>query len=417
MRLLIHDYAGHGFTAQLARALATRGHDVLYLHGGGLRASRGSMERRPGDPPTLRIEPVALREPLRSRAGPRRLLQERRYGAALAGHITRERPDAVLSVPSSLDAQRAALRASHHVGAGFVYWLQDVYSQAVGRLLGRRSQRAGRLLAGPFTRLERDIFQKSDAIVAITDDFLPLLQEWTIVAGRVSVIPNWAPLDDLRPMAKVNAWSAEHRLADVPVFMYSGTLGRKHDPALMLALADGLPHARVVVVSEGAGSDRLATAAAGRPNLILLPIQPAARVPEVLASADVLVAMLDADANVFSVPSKVLTYLAVGRPILAAIPHANLAARTIVAAQAGRAVEPTDRTGFVAAARDMLAHHEARAAAGAAARAYAETAFEIEAIADSFESVLSRARRRRARIAPASDTADGRDHERPEAKA
>ena len=39
-----------------------------------------------------------------------------------------------------------------------------------------------------------------------------------------------------------------------------------------------------------------------------------------LASADVLVALLETDAGAFSVPSKVLTSLSAGRPILAAIP-------------------------------------------------------------------------------------------------
>ena len=30
MRLLLHDYSGHPFQAQLSRALAVRGHDVLH---------------------------------------------------------------------------------------------------------------------------------------------------------------------------------------------------------------------------------------------------------------------------------------------------------------------------------------------------------------------------------------------------
>ena len=44
MRIVIHDYVGYPFTTQLARSLAGRGHDVLYLHGGGLRP-----RARPGD--------------------------------------------------------------------------------------------------------------------------------------------------------------------------------------------------------------------------------------------------------------------------------------------------------------------------------------------------------------------------------
>lgn len=407
MRLLIHDYAGHAFTAQLARALASRGSDVMYLHGGGLRPPRGSMEPLAGDPPTLQIQRVGINERLHGGAGPRRFLQERRYGALLASRIAGYRPEVVLSVPSSLDAQAAAQRATHDAGAGFVFWLQDLYSKAVERLLGRRLPLAGRLVGIRFARLERNLLRRSDAIVAITDDFLPVLHGWRIPPGRIAVVPNWAPLADIKPLPKVNGWSADHRLADVPVLMYAGTLGRKHDPALLLVLADGLPEARIVVVSEGAGTQRLRSLGGmDRGNLMLLPIQPAASLPEVLATADVLIAILDADAHAFSVPSKVLTYMAAGRPILAAMPNANLAARTIVDAHAGRVVEPADRPGFLAAARALLADPELRASTGAAGRAYAETSFDIERITDRFEAVLHGARPSPTKSAPALDTAD-----------
>ncbi|MEO5986534.1 MAG: glycosyltransferase family 4 protein [Candidatus Limnocylindria bacterium] len=418
MRILIHDYAGHGFTLELARELAERGSEVLYLHGGGLRASRASMEPRPGDPATLRIQPVGIREPLVSRAGPRRLLQERRYGVRLGSHIIADRPDVVLSIPSSLDAQKAAQRAAREVGAGFVYWIQDVYSAAIQQLLGPRFGGAGRLIAAPFARLERRLFRTADSVIAISPDFLPMLDTWGVPSDRIAVIPNWAPLDEIRPLPRHNAWSAEHDLDGRPVLLYSGTLGRKHDPELLLALARGLPDANVVVVSEGAGTGRLGRADISQvPNLVTLPIQPAARVSEVLASADILVAILDPEATVFSVPSKVLTYLAAGRPILAAIPEGNLAARTVRDAGAGVTVDPSDAPGFVAAARAMFADRTGRDAAGAAGRAHAEAAFAIRGIADSFEEVLRRAADVRTRRGVATDTASAPDHARPEAKA
>lgn len=67
-----------------------------------------------------------------------------------------------------------------------------------------------------------------------------------------------------------------------------------------------MPSARVVIAAEGTGADFLRRQRLPA-NALLLPLQPAGRPPEVLASADVLVALLDADAGVFSVPSKVCT--------------------------------------------------------------------------------------------------------------
>jgi glycosyltransferase involved in cell wall biosynthesis len=122
--------------------------------------------------------------------------------------------------------------------------------------------------------------------------------------------------------------------------------------------------------------------------LRLLPFQPFDRLPEVHGAADVLVAILEPDAGVFSVPSKVLSYMCAGRAILGAMPRLNLAARTIADQGAGVVVEPDDAAGFRAAADRLLAHPDQLAAYGAAARRYAENNFDIDGITDRFEPVL-----------------------------
>ena len=96
----------------------------------------------------------------------------------------------------------------------------------------------------------------------------------------------------------------------------------------------------MLVVSEGPGADWLAEHASPDDALRLLPYQPYERLPEVLASADVLVAVLEPDAGAFSVPSKVLTYLCAGRPLLGALPADNLAARVVTQSGGGIVVPP-----------------------------------------------------------------------------
>ena len=256
-------------------------------------------------------------------------MQDRRYGRLLADRVAAFGPDVVLSANSPLDAQAALQRCAHRDGAAFIFWIQDVYSAAIARALERRFSLVSGLIAERFVRVERRLLQRSDAVVAITHDFLPLLEEWGVPKGRTYVIENWAPLEDVTPLSKANHWAREHGLSDIPVFLYAGTLGLKHDPMILMDLAKEVPTARVVVISEGLGAERLSRFADANGNLMLLPYQPFGRLSEVLASADVLVALLESDAGAYSVPSKVLTYLAAGRPILGAIPAENLAARTI----------------------------------------------------------------------------------------
>lgn len=388
MRILVHDFGGYPFIVQLSRELAGRGHRVLHLNASGFRQPKGPMERQPDDAPTLAIEPLTLDEPLR-RDGAARVAQERRYRSLLSRRIETWRPEVVLSANSPLEVQAAAIRQADAGGAAFVFWLQDLHSVAISRHLGRRYPVLGSLIGARFTRLEQRLLRQADAVVAISADYLDVLRRWKLPMEHVEVIENWAPLEDRPP--RTNAWAAAQGLGSGYVVLYAGTLALKHNPALLLELARGLPDASVVVAAEGPGADWLRERSAGAPNLRILSLQPYEQVPAMLASADLLVAILEPDASTFSAPSKVLTYLAAGRTIVAAIPAENAAARLIKQIGAGTAVEPDDTAGLVFAAESLLADPQRLAAAGYAGRAYAEQAFAIGPIADQFERTLARA--------------------------
>ena len=391
MRVVVHDYVGYAFPAQLARRLAGRGHDVLFLHCSSFVAGKGRVERSEGDPPTLTFESVELSGSFAKYDVRRRIAHERETGNELARRVAAFRPDVVLSSNTPLIVQRALLRTAHAHRARFVFWQQDVISAAAHRVLGRRSRLAGAAAEKAVAILERRLLRASEAVVVISDDFLPLLRRWGVDEQRISEIENWAPLDELPALPRDNEWAREQGLVDRFVLLYSGTLGFKHDPSLLLELARWAQEndAVVAVVSEGPGADWLATHGADEPGLRLLPYQPYERLPEVLASADVLVALLEPDAGSFSVPSKVLTYLCAGRPLLVSVSEDNLAARVVERSRGGLVVPPSDSAALVASAGALHADADRRNELGLRARAYAERAFDLEAIADRFERVLA----------------------------
>jgi colanic acid biosynthesis glycosyl transferase WcaI len=394
MRVVVHDYAGHAFPAQLARALSSRGHDVLHLQLASFVSGKGRVAREPDDPPSLEFARVDLGGEFAKYDVRRRIVHERRIGGELTTRIQAFRPDVVLS-NAPLLVQARVQHAARALGAGFVFWQQDVISAAARRVLGHRSAVLGLAAEQAVAPLERRLLRRSDAIVIIAEDFLPLLRSWNMDERRITVIENWAPLHELPVLSRDNAWAREHGLDGKTVFLYSGTLGFKHDPSLMLELARWASghDALVLVVSEGPGADWLEKHATPGDALRLLPYQPYARLPEVLASADVLVAVLEPEAGAFSVPSKVLTYLCAARPLLAAIPADNLAARVVERSGGGIVVPPRDSQALVAAAEELLAAPERRAELGRSARAYAEKTFDLDAITDRFEGVLADAKR------------------------
>ena len=144
-------------------------------------------------------------------------------------------------------------------------------------------------------------------------------------------------------MSKDNAWARENGLADKFCFMFCGTLGMKHRPELLLQLArhlDATREAVLIVNAAGAGAAwlREQTKDLDPEAFRLQPFQPYERLSEVMAFADVLIALLDFQCGKFSVPSKTLAYLCAARPILMAAPNVNQAVKVIRNAKAGLVV-------------------------------------------------------------------------------
>ena len=392
MRIVLHDYAGHPFQIQLSRELARRGHEVHHLYFASDVTPRGPLEPRADDPSGLTIHPVDISGPFDKFSYWKRLRYEREYGANAAGLIERIDPEVLICANVPVDALAVIRQRCHRPGRRFVIWLQDIVSVGVRAVLRRKLPVLGEVVARRYMALERTNLRAADRIVCITDDFLPTLESWGVARDRCEVIENWAPLDELQPFEGEGSWLVEQGLSGKRLLLYSGTLGLKHNPRLLLEAARHFadrPDIAIVVISEGSGANWLKEQTAAEPlsNLRLLPFQPFERLAEILSSAAVLTAVLEPDAGVFSVPSKVLSYLCIGRPVLLAAPFENLAARTVDRADAGLVVRPDDGAGFVRAAERLLDDPALAVRLGRNARRHALENFEIRRIARRFEAL------------------------------
>ncbi|HYZ23691.1 MAG TPA: glycosyltransferase family 4 protein [Rhodopila sp.] len=392
MKILVHDYAGHPFQIHLSQTLAARGHHVTHLYFSEDPGPKAAFARGTDTRTSLRVEAIAVGHGYDKTSLVQRRFKDREYGRRVADFIQSLAPDVVISGNTPTEAQSLIIRRCKSMGIRFVYWLQDFYSIAATVLLQRRIGVLGLPVGWYYQLLERRQLRDSHAVVAITDDFVQRAATWSGNREKVVVIENWAAVGDIRPRPKANPWSRAHALDGYLNFVYAGTLGAKHKPELLAQLAaKNWPGTRIVVVAEGIGVRHLTEARSARalPQLTLLPLQPAEALPDVLGTSDVLVAMIDRDSGRFAVPSKVQSYLCAGRPILLAAPRENLAARTVIRANAGIVVDPDDTEGFLAAAAELRADPHLREQLGANGRAYAERVFDVERITDAFEQVLS----------------------------
>lgn len=394
MRILVHDFGGYSFALQLSCALARRGHTVSHAYCASLQTTPPGVAGVGALPATLTVTGLKLSAPLNKYALVTRWRQERAFGRLVTRHFQAFKPDIVLSGNAPLSAQAMLMRACRRADIPFVYWLQDLLGVATYRILRSKHVLLSETVGRYYRHLEGRLLRRSAAVVGITEDFLPIVRARGASERRLTVIENWANLDELPVRPKTNAWAQAHGLADKTCLLYAGTLSMKHNPDLLLHLARTLKDdaaVRVVVFSQGMGMDylRRAQAGGGLDNLVLMGYQPKRVLPDVLGAADVLLAVLEPAAGNFSVPSKVLTYLCAQRPVLLAVPPTNLAARMVTHSRAGRVVAPDDAQGFADVAAVLVRSAAMRAEMGSRARAYAEATFDIARITDRFLEVFA----------------------------
>ena len=402
MNVTLHDFSGHPFQAELSRKLAESGHRVSHVSSVQYVSGKGHLEREEEDSASLTFAEISLPLEFKKYSPLARFKFEWRYGRTWIKQLKADPPDVVIACNLPLISMFLFARYARRAKLPYVLWHQDIYSAGIGDELRRKLPRPLASLGSKlFAQMEAYCARNASHVVAIGDAFIEFYQAWSVAPQHVSVIPNWAPLDKVFPVERNNRQSArlfddEHSLR----LVYAGTLGRKHNPQLLIellqmALENDIP-ASLVVISEGDAADDLAKAGTtdGLP-LRVLPFQPADNLSDVLGSADVLVALLEPQATTFSIPSKVLSYMAAGRPILGLMPRDNPAAADIIAT-GGQVASPSSE-----GVRESLEwlrslHSDAAqvAAVGKQSRAVAEQKFDVAKVAHQFHSILEAARRR-----------------------
>jgi len=323
--------------------------------------------------------------------------------AAVEGAIARTRPDLVLSMSPPLTLGLAGWAVARARRVPFVFNIQDVFPDVaieLGLLTGRRVIAAAR-------RLERVSYRRSDAVTVLSDELADNVRTKVTAglrgaaadaqAAKVRVIPNFVDTDWIRPAPAENSYRDEYGLTGKRVVMYAGNVGLSQSLELVLAAAAALstePDIAFVINGGGSARDELVRQAAGLDNVHFIGMQPKPRLPEVLAAGDVHVVPLKRGLAWSSVPSKLYSILAAGRPIVASVDPGTEVARTIERAGAGESVPPDDAEAFTKAIRRMLDDPAEAASRGLAGRRFVESWASPAAVAESYEELFEELRRR-----------------------
>ncbi|MBT6371216.1 MAG: glycosyltransferase family 4 protein [Acidimicrobiaceae bacterium] len=314
--------------------------------------------------------------------------------ATVAGLAARGPFDGVIAVSPPLTFGAAGWLLARRHRCPLVFNVQDVFPDVAVEVGAIRSPRT----IAFFRWLERATYQRADAVTVLSDDLAANVSRKIDVAGGtgrrpvVRVVPNFVDTDSIRPADRMTRYRVEHGLGDRTVVMYAGNLGHSQSLDLVVAAADRHRdrHDLVYVVNGGGvRAGDLRAAAAQRKNLVVVDYQPADRVPEVLASADLHLVPLRAGLGESSVPSKTYSVLAAGRPLIASIDEDSEVARVVVEAGAGLAVPPDDVEALVEAVEVLVADPERRIRMGEAGRRWAEAWRSPDQVAVTYAELVA----------------------------
>jgi colanic acid biosynthesis glycosyl transferase WcaI len=262
------------------------------------------------------------------------------------------RTDCLVCVVPSLAAAAAAALLP---GRGrLVLWVQDLVSAAAATVDGVRGLGAARYLESLAAR-------RADRIVVCSPGFSKHLVELGANPALIETVYNWVdPAEITMEPARVNGHAR---------FLYAGNLGYTQGFQTLVEAAR-LAEVKLDIVGDGNAAADVRALANG--HVAVRP--PVARhgYPALLASADVHVVVQLKIAAGANLPSKIASYLASGRPIIASIGAETPAAALLRASGAAVLVEP-ERPDVLAAAMRMLAADPVlRSELGTRGRAFAE---------------------------------------------
>lgn len=366
----------------LAEALAAAGHDVTVITSNPDAGRVPRTETHRG----VRIERVASSR-ARHPGALRKAVDFATFhvGAAWRLFMLASRRDTVVALTDPPLLGIGAWFATALCGARLFHWVQDIYPELAGELSGHRWLSVIR----PLRNLA---WRRADGCIALGTDMASVLADAGVAAGKILLIPNWAP-DGLTSQPPAGALRAAWNLSGKFIVAYSGNLGRVHDLMPVLNLAEAIrDDDRIAFVFIGGGAQRIPLEMEARrrqlDNVYFHPPQPRAQLATALALGDVHLVTLLPGCERYVFPSKLYGIAAVGRPVLVIGPRDCELARLVRERDFGRAFERTEIAALAAELRALAADPALCARRGEAAAQFARDQGGRAAAAARWQAVL-----------------------------
>ena len=177
--------------------------------------------------------------------------------------------------------------------------------------------------------------------------------------------------------------------------LYAGNVGFSQSLDMVVETARAMPSVTFLINGDGAGLQSLRDQADGLANVRFSGYQPTNRLPEVLATGDIHLVPLKSGLGRVSVPSKIYSILAAGRPVVASIDEGTEVPRILQDSGAGLAVPPDDPVAFRGALQRLVGDPARCTEMAARGRRWVEDIASPAAVARAYADLIVELNHRR----------------------
>lgn len=299
------------------------------------------------------------------------------------------RADVVVSTSPQFLCGLAGYLVSRLKRVPWVLEIRDLWPESIVTVGAMKENWVTRLLG----RLESFAYRKADAIVSVTESFVPHISARG-GAGKVTVITNGVDLDFYTPATDGARLATEFGVDNRFVAAYVGTHGMAHGLEVILRAAERLrDDSNIAFLLAGDGAereqlirerDRMCLG-----NVFIVGQQSKDRMPGIWALTDVSLVLLRKRPTFESViPSKIFEAMAMAKPIVLGVRGESQ--RIVEASGGGLCIEPENDAELAEAVRQLAADPGRARALGAAGRRYVAENYDRRVLAGRFEALLAR---------------------------
>src|SRR5438094_2562313 len=309
---------------------------------------------------------------------------------ALLPALVSGRPDVIVCVTPPLELSISASILKLFWRVPVILWIKDLVPDIAIQLGMLKSP----LLISLARRLEDFAYTNATKLFVLGRRFAENIGGKGVPVEKVAVVSDWVNTEVIRPDIPGLGFRQKYEVdAAAFVVLHAGNIGDKQRLELLVRSAKLLHERRDIqflIVGDGARKAAVVAEATslGVSNVKFLPLQPQEQFAEMLAAADVLILHQHADVTDSVIPSKLLTYMAAGRPIVVTAAPESAAGIALSRSECGVAVEPENPTALAQAIVRLLTDQEFRAHCGTSARAFVSASFSRATVLSQLESLL-----------------------------